>query len=135
MSWQTIVTRTNGSSRNFLSSFKKEDQRLRIALPFFPANKKLMAKVEVQPPNSCFFSHCTSVLVFSFGFYTSNRFSDLSLFYFRKGQMKIRNFLFILFCRFVCFCCHYSLLSFTLSFPSQRILFNMILLYYISQRS
>ena len=63
-----------------------------------------------QLPFLFFFSHYISVLVFSFGVYTSNQFSELSLFHFRKGQMKIRNVLFIFFCRFVCFCCHHSLL-------------------------
>ena len=57
-----------------------------------------------------FFFCISSVLVFSFGFDTSNQSSDLSLFYFWKGQMKIRNALFILLRRFVCFCCHHSLL-------------------------
>ena len=122
-----------------------------------------MAKVR-SSSQLVFFPHYSSVLAFSFGFYTSNQFSELSLIHFRKGQMKIRNVLFTLFCRFVCFCCHHSLLIkiqrkilkvsrylgsglikiqclikqdsvSPFFFASQRILHNMILLYYISQRS
>ena len=38
-----------------------------------------MAKGEVYQPTPFFFAHYTSVLFFSFGFYTSNQFSELSI--------------------------------------------------------
>ena len=76
--------------------------------PFFLQVKNLWQRL--RSSNQLLFSRfLTFVLVFSFGFYTSNQFSEFSLFVcFWKSPIKIRNVLFILFCRFVCFCCHHS---------------------------
>ena len=85
-----------------------------------------MAKVEVQRPApvfSCF------LYVFSFGFYTSNQFSEFSLFvYSWKSPIKTRTFLFRSFCRFVRFCCHRSLLiNFSVKFWKFQSIYDLIL--------
>ena len=70
---------------------------------------------------------CISV---SFGFYMSNQFPEFSLFvYFWKSPMKIRNVLFILFYRFVCFCCHQSpLINFSVKFWKLQSIYDLFLL-------
>ena len=72
--------------------------------------KKLLANGDnLQPaPGFSFSSHKTSLLVLSLCFYTSNQFSDFNLFIcFWKSLIKIRNILLILFCRYICLCCHH----------------------------
>ena len=85
----------------------------------FSCKQKLYGKRWGLAANSCLFflSHYTSVLVFSFGFYSINQFSELSLFCFWKGQIKTKNVLLVLFCRIFCFYCHHSqLINFSVKY-------------------
>ena len=68
--------------------------------------------------------------MFSFGFYTSNQFSEFHLFAcFWKSLIKIRNVMFILFCRFAFFCCHHSpLINFSLKFWKFQSIYDLVLL-------